>query len=118
MGSKDRGALTEPMFYVLMSFLHGEMCGTEISEFVQKRTSGRVTLGPGTLYTLLGKFQEEKLIEETAVSGRKRTYRITEKGRTAYREELARLHACLYDAQAEETSPVDLDDRNAAPCPV
>ncbi len=117
MGSKDRGALTEPMFYVLMAFLHGEMCGTEITEFVQARTNGRVTLGPGTLYTLLGKFQEEKLIQETAVSGRKRTYRITEKGRTAYREELARLHACLNDAQAEETAPVMLGRDNAVLCP-
>ena len=36
MGSKGRGTLTEPMFYVLMSFLHSEMCGTEITEFVQR----------------------------------------------------------------------------------
>ena len=118
MGNKDRGALTEPMFYVLMAFLHSEMCGTEITEFVQKRTNGRVTLGPGTLYTLLGKFQEEKLIEETAVSGRKRTYRITDKGRAAYREELARLHACLNDARTEETSPIVLGSADAALCPV
>ena len=31
---KDRGVLTESMFYVLMSFLHREMCGIEITEFV------------------------------------------------------------------------------------
>ena len=118
MGNKDRGALTEPMFYVLMAFLHKEMCGTEITEFVQKRTGGRVTLGPGTLYTLLGKFQEEKLIQETAVSGRKRTYRITDKGRCAYREELARLHACLNDAREEETAHVELGGGDTALCPV
>ena len=81
MGTKERGPLTEPMFYVLMSFLQQEMCGIEITEFVSQKTGGRVVLGPGTLYTLLGKFQEEHLIEETQVEGRKRTYRLTEKGR-------------------------------------
>lgn len=48
------------------------MCGTEITEFVERKTRGRVKLGPGTLYTLLGKFQDEKLIQETEVDGRKR----------------------------------------------
>lgn len=104
MGSKERGPLTEPMFYVLMSFLHRDMCGTEITEFVQERTNGRVKLGPGTLYTLLSKFQEEKLIEEVAVSGRKRTYHLTPLGLQVYREELKRLHNCLADATAEESS--------------
>ena len=68
MGAKERGALTEPMFYVLMSFLRRDMCGTEITEFVQDKTGGRVSLGPGTLYTILGKFQDEKMIEEVEVS--------------------------------------------------
>ena len=102
MSIKDRGALTEPMFYVLMAFNQGEMCGTEITHMVQFRTNGRVILGPGTLYTLLGKFMEEKLIEETQVQGRKRTYRITDKGREVYREEVARLRTCLSDAMDAE----------------
>ena len=87
---KDRGVLTESMFYVLMSFLHREMCGIEITEFVEQKTNGRVRLGPGTLYTLLGKFQDEHLIEETQTDGRKRSYRITEKGREVFRDELTR----------------------------
>ena len=99
MGGKDRGPLTEPMFYVLMSFLKRDMCGTEITEFVARKTRDRVRLGPGTLYTLLGKFQEEGLIQETEVDGRKRTYRITSRGTDAYNAELGRLTACLQDAE-------------------
>ena len=99
MGGKDRGPLTEPMFYVLMSFLKRDMCGTEITEFVARKTRDR--LGPGTLYTLLGKFQEEGLIQETEVDGRKRTYRLTGKGRAVFQEELDRLRACLNDAEEE-----------------
>lgn len=102
MNPKERGALTEPMFYVLMAFLNGDMCGTDITQFVRLRTGGRVSLGPGTLYTLLGKFMEEKLIEEIEVHGRKRTYRITDRGLSAYRDEVERLHTCLADARAVE----------------
>ncbi len=101
MGGKERGALTEPMFYVLMSFLRRDMCGIDITEFVEHKTRGRVRLGPGTLYTLLGKFQESGLIKEIQVDGRKRTYRITPKGRAAYQEELERLRACIRDGEGE-----------------
>lgn len=102
MAGKERGSLTEPMFYVLMSFLRRDMCGTEITEFVERRTRGRVRLGPGTLYTLLAKFQDEGFIQETEVDGRKRTYRLTDQGRQAYHEELDRLRACVLDGEEEE----------------
>ena len=118
MGSKERTTLTEAMFYVLMALLHRDMCGTEITEFVQTRTNHRVVLGPGTLYTLLNKFQEEKLIQEVAVSGRKRTYCITPQGQKAYRDELARLHACVTDALAEQSDPLQCAEGGPLPCPV
>lgn len=102
MAGKERGPLTEPMFYVLMSFLRRDMCGTEITEFVERRTRGRVRLGPGALYTLLAKFQDEGFIQETEVDGRKRTYRLTDQGRQAYHEELDRLRACVLDGEEEE----------------
>lgn len=101
MPIRDRGPLTEPMFYVLMSLLHRDLCGTEITEAVLSRTQGRVKLGPGTLYTILGRFLEEELVRETAVEGRKRTYRLTEKGRAAYDEELERLRRCVADGEEE-----------------
>ena len=102
MGAQEHRPLTEAMFYTLMAFQKQEICGTEIAEYVADRTRGRVKLGPGTLYTILGKFLEEQLITETAVSGRKRTYAVTEAGRRAYREELARLRQCILDAEKEE----------------
>lgn len=103
MARKTLEVLTESMFYVLMSMLRREMCGIEIAEFVENKTEGRVRIGPGTLYTILGKFEEEKLIKETKVEGRKRTYRITTKGMEAYEEELSRLRVCISDAESEGT---------------
>ncbi len=103
MAKKALEILTETMFYVLMSFVHEERCGIEIAEFIEKKTSGRIKIGPGTLYTILAKFEEEKLITETKVEGRKRTYQITSKGLWAYRDELSRLWACVRDAESEGT---------------
>ena len=102
MAGREKGPLTEPMYYVLMSFLRSEMCGTQISEFVDRKTAGRGRLGPGTLYTLLAKFQDEGFITETSVDGRKRTYQLTAKGRAAFEEELARLRACVNDGLEEK----------------
>ena len=102
MGGKSRGPLTEPMFYVLMPFSTGRCAASTWPPLWKKKTRGRVKLGPGTLYTLLNKFQDETLIEEIEVEGRKRTYRLTAKGREAYAEELERLRACLRDAEEEE----------------
>ena len=65
MAKKNAEILTESMFYVLMSSMGEEMCGIEIAEFVERKTKGSASgLGPGTLYTILGKFEEKHFIEE------------------------------------------------------
>lgn len=99
MPRKAMDILTESMFYVLMALTQGEMCGADMAAFAEERTRGRVILGPATLYTVLGKFEKEKYIREVRVEGRKRTYRITDRGRKAFDEELARLRQCVADAE-------------------
>ena len=101
MPKKALESLTESMFYLLMAFMRGPLCGTDAAAFIEQKTRGRLRLGPATLYTILGKFESVKYIEEIAVEGRKRTYRITDKGKTAYEEEVARLRACVQDAESE-----------------
>ena len=91
MPKKSMELLTESMFYVLMALQTGPMCGIDAAEFIERRTRGRVQLGPATLYTILAKFEKEKYICETSVEGRKRTYAVTAKGIEAYRAELERL---------------------------
>lgn len=103
MPKKAMGILTEAMFYVLMAFQGGEMCGIDIADFIDRHTNGRVEVGPATLYTILGKFEKEKYIKEVSVEGRKRTYQITEKGTEAYRDELDRLRRCIADADMCQT---------------
>ena len=99
--------LTESMFYVLMAFSTGEKAGIDVANFVERLTCGRVSLGPATLYTILAKFEKERYIAETDVEGRKRTYRITNKGLSAYHQEVERLRQCVADAQAIQIGGAD-----------
>lgn len=98
MPKKAMEVLTESMFYCLMALRTGPMCGIDIAAWITAKTHSRVALGPATLYTILGKFEKEGYICETEVAGRKRTYRITDRGVEAYNEEVARLRSCLSDA--------------------
>ena len=96
MAREKFGSLTEQMFYILLA-LDQPCCGVDVMDKIRAVTSGRVTVGPGTLYTLLADFQKAGYIEETAVEGRKRTYRITPSGRALLEGEQRRLLAMTLD---------------------
>ena len=102
MPRKAMEVLTESMFYVLMALRSSDKCGIDIADYIDTRTNGRVRIGPATLYTILAKFEKEKLIREVEVDGRKRTYSITAKGLEAYDAELERLKQCVADAESAE----------------
>lgn len=88
--------LTEPMYYILMSLIK-ERCGVDVMEAVIEISKGRIRVGPGTLYALLGKFEKENMIRETEVQGRKRSYIITDKGREILLDEYKRLITMMND---------------------
>jgi DNA-binding PadR family transcriptional regulator len=82
--------LSEPMYYILLA-LSEECCGVDIMKKVFEMSHKRVRIGPGTLYTLLAKFEQSKMIKETFVTGRKRSYIITRYGQEVLREEYNRM---------------------------
>ena len=82
--------LTEQMFYILLC-LKSECCGMDIMDRIPAMTAGRVSVGSGTLYNLLEQFQQEGMIRETRVEGRRRSYILTDKGCTTLRDEYDRL---------------------------
>lgn len=82
--------LTEQMFYTLLC-LREECCGMDILDKVPAMTKGRVSVGSGTLYTLLEQFLEEGMIRETKVEGRRRSYILTEKGADMLEREYGRI---------------------------
>lgn len=99
MPKKQLDTLTEPMYYTLIALLTPR-CGIEITEFVMTLTKERVRLVPGTLYTMLSKFESEKMIQEVHVEGRKRTYVITAKGKGMLEEEYHRLKTMIMEGEA------------------
>jgi DNA-binding PadR family transcriptional regulator len=90
--------LTEQMYYILLA-LEEECCGVDIMERVNERTKNRISVGPGTLYTLLAKFVKADMIQETLVEGRKKSYILTEHGRNVLREEYVRLKMQVEDGR-------------------
>jgi DNA-binding PadR family transcriptional regulator len=102
MARKKFSTLTEPMFYLLMSLRGGKKCGIDISEYISRRSSERVKLGPGTLYALLSEFEQERLIKYVGVDGKRKLYELTPTGEKAYNDELMRLRQCLADAKEAE----------------
>ena len=88
--------LTHLDFHVLLALADGPLHGYGIMQDVNAHTEGRLTLGPGTLYSTLKRFVREGLVEECAADAeRRRCYRLTRKGRRQMAEEADRLVALV-----------------------
>lgn len=90
MAREKYKTLTEQMFYVLLC-LQKECCGVDVMKIVSEVTNGRVKIGAGTLYALLDSFLKEKIIIETRVENRKKSYIITSVGKSMLENEYQRL---------------------------
>ena len=91
--------LTEPMFYILLC-LQNEVCGIDIMAMVSVISNGRVSIGPGTLYAMLQKFEDNEIIKKTREENRKKWYLITDAGKQMLEYELNRLESMLSDAKS------------------
>ena len=98
MAREQFQTLTEPMYYILMA-LTEECCGVEIMEKVKEISHGRVLVGPGTLYAMLVKFEENGVIRMTASDGRRKSYIITETGKNMLQKEYDRLMVMVEDGK-------------------
>ena len=66
---------------------------------MEQLTDGRVVLGPGTLYGLLGRMSDDGLIVVREQVGTRKVYAITEQGKQALQEEYERLCRMTQDIQ-------------------
>lgn len=98
MAREQLKSLTEPMYYILLSLLRDNH-GYGIMQMVEELTEGRVAIGAGTLYSLLGRFEKEGIIRQTAEENRRKIYRITEKGTQLLQEEYERLNHLVEDGK-------------------
>ena len=86
------------MYYILIA-LTEECCGVDIMEKVQRISKCRVKVGPGTLYAMLSKFEDNGIIRRTAEDGRRKSYVITEYGMEMLRAEYDRLQMMVRDGR-------------------
>jgi len=76
----------DPALLVLTSLAAGPMHGYALIKDIEAIAG--VTLGPGTLYGVLSRLEEEGLVESLPAEDRRRPYRITGVGAIALRERL------------------------------
>ncbi len=99
--------LTPAMFQVLVALADGEKHGYAVIKDVSRRTDGKVRLRAGTLYTVIRRFVDDGLIQESAVrpdpaldDERRRYYRLTDRGRAVAVAEARRMADTLAQARA------------------
>jgi DNA-binding PadR family transcriptional regulator len=104
--------LTPAMFEVLIALADGEKHGYAVLKEVARRTDGRITLSPGTLYAIVRRFVNEGVIAESDArpdpaldDERRRYYRLTDFGRDVARAEARRMETALGMARAKSLIP-------------
>ena len=89
MARKRLETLTEQMFYVLLS-LRGERHGYGIMQAITELTGGRVSVGAGTLYALLERFEKDGLIRRTRTEDNRKYYILMPEGERTLQNEYER----------------------------
>jgi len=99
--------LSPAVFHILLSLGEGERHGYALKREIARRTNGKVTLGPGVLYSSIAKLLEQGLIEESEDrpdphldDERRRYYRLTSFGRKVAQAEAARMRDLVQLAAA------------------
>lgn len=93
--------LTQPMFYILIS-LREKRHGYEIMQYIDWLTESRVKVGPGTLYSVLSRFEDNGYIEMVSQNDNKKTYVLTALGKEVLNKEVVRLEQLLKDARRRD----------------
>lgn len=103
--------LTPAVFHVLLALADGPSHGYAVMKEVERRTGGRVRLGPGTLYGITKRLLADGLVAEvetppgTASGRRRRDFGLTALGRAVAAAESLRLERLLELARAKRLLP-------------
>ena len=97
--------LTPVAFEILLALGDGERHGYAVMQEVERRTDGRTSLHPGTLYRALSRMVDTGLLEEledrpAGGDERRRYYALTSLGRRVAAAESERLASQLEAARA------------------
>ena len=106
MPKKTLDPLPSAAFQILLALVDGDLHGYGIMRAVEEQTSGRVRLGPGTLYSSLQTLRYAGAIKEVeneaAGTERRRHYRLSAAGRKLVRSEAERMEEMVRVARAKK----------------
>lgn len=104
--------LSPTIFHILLALVEGERHGYGIMQETARVSSGRVNLGPGTLYRSIKRLLSDGLIEESAErpvpeldDERRHYYRLTPFGLRVAKAEAQRLAALVQTASMKHLLP-------------
>jgi len=109
--------LSAAVFYILLALVDGEKHGYAIMKDVETQTSGKIKMGPGTLYGSLKRMQAAGLIEESGDrpdpeldDERRRYYRLSGLGQNVIKSESQRLAELVQVARQKHVLIIGLSE--------
>ena len=100
---KKSEPMSESYYYILLCLAKGANHGYGIMQMTEKLSGGDVTIGSGTMYgatsNMMKKGWIREIISNEPGQERRRLYQLTESGREALRDEIARLRRMLVNAE-------------------
>lgn len=90
--------MTETTYYTLLSVMEPRH-GYAIMQYVSNLTRGRIALGTGTLYTMVGRLVTDGVIVVVPSESGKKAYQLTPAGRELLEMETNRLENQLTDGK-------------------
>ena len=95
--------LTPAVFHILLALSDGPLHGYAIMQSVDGLAGPALRMGPGTIYGSIQRMEDAGLLQETgaAPDGKRRLFRLTDRGQAALKAESARL-AHLSDVVREK----------------
>ena len=110
-GSGEGAPISPQLFHILLSLADAPRHGYGILLEVEERTGGQISLGTGTVYSVIKRLRRLKWIEEFAVpaspdhDARRKSYQLTPAGRQAMTREARRLEGMVAQARSKAVLP-------------
>ena len=111
--------LSAPAFHILLVLGAGPLHPYGVMQAIDRRTGGRATVLPGTLYTSIARLRQQGLVEDApggtgaGEDERRRYYRLTRLGRAVAAAEADRLAVLVDLARGQGLIPSAPGSRSA-----
>jgi DNA-binding PadR family transcriptional regulator len=107
--------LPQVAFSILLALSLRERHGYEIMKQVKEDSNGKISMGPGSLYTSLGLLNERGMVAEVVHPDdlRRRYYRLSDKGKRVLKEELDYYANSLALARQRQVYGTEGEDRES-----